>query len=376
MPSTSHLLRLVAQIYDAAADQRLWPGVVTGLTQAVGGYSAALELRDLARLTTAVTASYNVPNIQAYQEQFGGPKNILIQRGAPQLLEGRCVTSDMLCPASDLLSSDFYNEFLRPQDMFHVMGGIIIRQQSRSAIVSMTRPRRVRNFGVVEREFLHKLLPHLKRALQFHTRMALMESERENMASVLDGVPFGIVFISAERKLAYVNSTAEQFLSTSDGISLSRNGIEIRDPHCAAEFRRLLTGALQTAQGKGLESGGALRVVRPSGARDYWMLVCPSTTGVDLDGQVGAVVFITDPDKVHECPAEILAQIFGLTPAESRLMRTLAEGGTLSEVADQLGISRNTAHVQLMAIYQKTGTRRQTDLLRLVFSAPRAIKKR
>ena len=61
----------------------------------------------------------------------------------------------------------------------------------------------------------------------------------------------------------------------------------------------------------------------------------------------------------------MLVQLFGLTPAEALLASELARGFSLDEAARHLGISRNTARVHLQAIFTKTRTTRQAELLQL-----------
>lgn len=55
-------------------------------------------------------------------------------------------------------------------------------------------------------------------------------------------------------------------------------------------------------------------------------------------------------------------QMFGLTPAEARLARAVAEGIRPEEYAGEAGVSVATAHTQLCVIFQKTGTDRQDGL--------------
>ena len=57
---------------------------------------------------------------------------------------------------------------------------------------------------------------------------------------------------------------------------------------------------------------------------------------------------------------------FGLTVAEGRLLETLFEGCSVPQAASRLGVARSTARTHLQRIFDKTGARRQGDLLRIV----------
>ena len=50
-------------------------------------------------------------------------------------------------------------------------------------------------------------------------------------------------------------------------------------------------------------------------------------------------------------------------------MMLLVQGMTISEAAEALGISIPTAKTHLARLFDKTGTSRQTDLVRLAMSA-------
>ena len=99
------------------------------------------------------------------------------------------------------------------------------------------------------------------------------------------------------------------------------------------------------------------------------LMISPAR-GLDLDKDcvVRAIVFVTDPaERVRPLP-ETLQQRYELTPAECRLAMLLADGRTLSQIAEMLGVSRNTLKSQLASTYSKTGTSRQSDLVRILLN--------
>lgn len=61
-----------------------------------------------------------------------------------------------------------------------------------------------------------------------------------------------------------------------------------------------------------------------------------------------------------------LKSVFGLTASEILLTLRLFGGETLREASQMLGISYETARTKLKFIFQKTGTRRQAELILLL----------
>src|SRR4051812_24609566 len=63
---------------------------------------------------------------------------------------------------------------------------------------------------------------------------------------------------------------------------------------------------------------------------------------------------------------ELLRKYFGLTAAEARLAVRLASGDTLTTAASESTVARETAHNQLKAVFAKTNTHRQSELVALL----------
>jgi DNA-binding CsgD family transcriptional regulator len=65
-------------------------------------------------------------------------------------------------------------------------------------------------------------------------------------------------------------------------------------------------------------------------------------------------------------PAAILAKTFRLTPSEAKLACIIARGASTQIAARELSISPDTARNQLKAVFAKTDTHRQSELVALL----------
>ena len=86
------------------------------------------------------------------------------------------------------------------------------------------------------------------------------------------------------------------------------------------------------------------------------------------------MIFITDPEAQTTTPTEMLERLYGLTPAEAKLAALLAHGKSVTEAADELHITQNTARTHLKHIFQKTGVKRQSELVKLILNSPVVLK--
>lgn len=62
----------------------------------------------------------------------------------------------------------------------------------------------------------------------------------------------------------------------------------------------------------------------------------------------------------------VLAELFGLTPAEGRLAAMLVNGKSVIECAEELGIRVSTVREQLSNLFAKTRTSRQPELVSML----------
>lgn len=68
--------------------------------------------------------------------------------------------------------------------------------------------------------------------------------------------------------------------------------------------------------------------------------------------------------------ARQLMELFGLSAAEARLARSICHGESVEDYARDQGVRLPTVRTQLSSVFNKTGCRRQSDLVRLISSIP------
>jgi len=90
------------------------------------------------------------------------------------------------------------------------------------------------------------------------------------------------------------------------------------------------------------------------------------------NGQVAALVYVSDPAQQPNSCGTLLRQLYGLSPAECRLADLLHQGLEVREAAGCLKTTLETARFHLKRVLAKTGARRQTELMRLMMTLPRS----
>ena len=129
----------------------------------------------------------------------------------------------------------------------------------------------------------------------------------------------------------------------------------------------------QVRGGGGRPVGGALQLYRPSGKRPLQLAVSPlSDQGGQLvgsDAGATAMCLISGHERQMTDAGQLLPQLYGLTPSETRLATGFIDGLSITEFAATNGISTNTAKTQLAGLFAKTGTHRQAELVAMLHAA-------
>jgi DNA-binding CsgD family transcriptional regulator len=96
----------------------------------------------------------------------------------------------------------------------------------------------------------------------------------------------------------------------------------------------------------------------------------PLTSGARRRAGIGltaaAALFIRKTAPVASARPEVIAAAFKLTPTELRVLLAIVELGSVPEVAAALGIAGTTVRWHVGRLFEKTGAKRQADLIKLV----------
>lgn len=213
-----------------------------------------------------------------------------------------------------------------------------------------------------DRALVASLAPFLPQAALLHERLAGANA----LTSLLDHLRMGVILLDDQGQISYANRSAAELLGVEPGLSNVGGGSERRDARTEALFRTVRSDE---------DDAGVYR--HPADGRALQMLESKLDWPDDLSisgRRFRTALFIGDPKHWTGDPFANLGQLYGLTPAESRLAWLLVGDRTLSEAAVQLGIKLSTARTVLKRVLAKTGTRRQASLVRLLLSGPAQLR--
>jgi DNA-binding CsgD family transcriptional regulator len=369
---STDLSALIALIYDSALDAAAWPRFLDAFANATGATSAALLHHDVSDPRGAVSASIGISpeSLRLYAQHFGEVDPwVATARAKGTLLPGIVHVGEELVPRSELVRTEYYNDFGRPYAMTRVLSAALRRDESVVSSVSLLRDDAHRPFHRRESALLELLIPHLQRALEVHRRLMAVELLNEGLTGALHRLPTGVLIVRADARIVLCNRAAEKTLAERDGLSHLNGKLVAASSSHDRELRRLVAGAAGTTAGRDHSSGGILALVRPSLRRPLLLMVSPlSLARVPPyeDLREMAAVFVTDMECIRAPEASILKSLWDLTPAEAEIAIGLASGASLREVAKRRGIAVETARWHLKHILEKSQASNQVELARMM----------
>jgi DNA-binding CsgD family transcriptional regulator len=273
-------------------------------------------------------------------------------------------------PRRFFLRSRFHREWMRPQGLRHCVAGLLERSAHAVAGLGVMRREGSRPFGEADVELLRRLAPHVQRALRLLAVRGLSGVEREAAQRIGDALRLGALFVAGSGQILGASRRAAALLEAPSGPHLKDGKLVARTPAETRAFRELIAAATRAAPKPAV--GGALALSRPGDRPPLLVLVSP-LRGEQADPAWTvppvAIVILRAPEDVPVPSQAELRSLFALTPAEARVACLLPER-TVEEIARDLGVRVATVRSHVQRLLAKTGTRRQSELVRLLVSGP------
>jgi DNA-binding CsgD family transcriptional regulator len=270
--------------------------------------------------------------------------------------------------------TEIFNEWYKPQGAEALMRTNLLIEGPVSTVVTVGRRYSEGDFDTSEIRLFAALIPHLQRAVQLQLRLAGVEGPPTGTAEMLNRLVQGVLLVDAGARVIFANRAAERMLRAGSGVFLGRDGLRAETAGDTRLLRQIIADCAEPRDELG-GAGGRVRLSREDRA-PLTVLVIPHRTRLAWIDIVRprATLFITDPEEAAIVRRESLRQDFGLTPAEAGFAREVLKADGLQAAADRLGISLTTARTHLAHVFDKTGTRRQAELVRVILQSQPAIR--
>lgn len=278
---------------------------------------------------------------------------------------GETMACHELFDADHVQGSEFHNDFPHRFGFRYAAGCRLLEEDGKSAVVGMQRPAQHEPSKMRERELIAAARPHLARAFRVRRTLGQAQDCAARRQAMLDRLTAAALLVDADGAVLEQNLAAERVLRANDGLVLRHRRLAARIPAETTRLLHLIKDAVAGAVRRG--AGGGACCLSRTDASFYAVMIAP--VGVKMQSGCGtpaALVLIADPHQRPLTSEQTLRTLYGLTAAEARTARALLAGHEPREIADQLGVGLATVRTHLHHVYDKTGTSRQADLVRLL----------
>jgi DNA-binding CsgD family transcriptional regulator len=368
MGSEAELLsQIVGDIYDAALDPMLWCGALERIMGFVGGQSVGLGSidsvsRDLAaHYTFGCDPHYLQLHVDTYMRL--DPTSTMFFFAPEQV-----VSIPDLMPYEEYLDTRFYREWAQPQGWVDSANAVLDKSVTSFALLSVYRHAATGLVDDLMRRRMQLIVPHVRRAVMIGKAIDLRTAKTEVLAETFDGLSAAMFLVDADGRIVHANISGHDMLGGGQILHSAQDVLTAADPQAA----RMLRGVIAAAGGGDAAGGaGGIAIALSTSPEQRWLAhILPLTSGARRRAGIAysavAAVFVRKASLDTPSLMETIAKLYKLTPSELRVFTAIVDVGGVSAVAEALGISEATVKTHLQRLFEKTGVRRQTDLVKMV----------
>ncbi len=363
MASADRCTGTLLRLYDAAVSPDLWPQVLQDLARSVDAVGCCIAIDNVRETLIAPAMS---PELAEPLEDFinGGwyTQDLRGRRGWPLLKAGRRVLIEHdVSTEEERLRGCYHNEWLRPWDLpwwsaigvpcgESLYGFALLRNSQQGA------------FTPEEAAELENWRPHLTRALALAQLVA--DRQAESVLGTLEHLGCAGFLLNVGGRVSRMNAAAEDLLRGE--LELRHGNLRAIDQQNDAALQKLIAAVLAPPFPSTAADEEPIAIAREG--RSVLMVEALPTAGLLGELFVGAraLLLVKDLRRRLAPSEERLRGLLRLTGAEAAVAATIGSGCDVREAADSLAIAAGTARNHLKAIFSKTGTRRQSELVALI----------
>jgi DNA-binding CsgD family transcriptional regulator len=362
--STAELSDVVGAIYDCALDPTLWPDAIREVCRVCDFAAGTIDVSDLSSGVMLLHQQWNYDDALETAKRYGADV-AQFWANVPNL-----ATRPLDEPVSvmrvfpKMMETRYYHEWVRPRGYIDAVCLMVMRERDRLGALSLSRHESAGHAADQDLQALQLLAPHVRRAVAIGGVLHMRALKIGTIERALDAVQAGVILVDADCRIIHANRAAAAMLAKGAPVQTANGELRTYLPQTTAALKKAVAVAAEPSIGG---FGIGIPLPQPDGEPAH-IHVLPLMTGETrsrLAPRAAAALFVTEREAGTGLPAEAIAAVFGLTPAEIRTVERLLAGRSAIEIAGDLGLAVPTVRTHLANIYAKTGAERQADVIRL-----------
>jgi DNA-binding CsgD family transcriptional regulator len=210
-------------------------------------------------------------------------------------------------------------------------------------------------------ELARLLSPHIKRAVEISGVIGRQKVEASTLRAALEALATPALIIEPNGAILFRNQAADAELASQQVLREHKGRLQ----GVTHDAMKLLAG-LSLPDARGNAKGHDAFLTDAAGR-----ILHATWAGLERAGEeIGSpmLLLLREPEAALRTPLSSAAGLYHLTTAEIQVLGQVLHGHALTDIAEILGLARSTVKTHLDAIYRKTQTNRQAELVARIMS--------
>ncbi len=347
----------IAAIHEAGAAAQQWPEALRAIMSLVGGARASLiEADPTGALVGMEQVGHDPATAAEYVKDYYAidPTRELVSITPP--LKAIAVYEVFTKAYRD---HHPYFDFARRNDIGDVAGLHCPSARNGKSLLGVQRSVKAEPYGAEQKNALELVSRHISIARRVGSQLGKAWTAAEELEAAFGAIAWAAVIVDSSGTIRHANTAAESLLRRGEGVSVRNGKLRFASPATQARCNNSVRAATAEA---GISSAHLIRLGEKTGE----LMVAPLQPHHPRAGQWQiplALVLMNSGEADANAIAWHLRQIYGLTPAEARVVSLLALGKNLRQIALATASGEPTLRTHLRSSFSKTGTRRQAELV-------------
>ena len=360
---------LIHKIYQTVTDDRVLPDIMRDFEALVGGYSSALMVASKDQYWMHQTNMD--PEITELYNDHYSDKDVWIQRAETQKLSG--VTTGLMGLADHSeFDPAYFNDILQASDCQDCLSTFLFGSARETmGFFSIYRSLSRDPFQRADVELMETYAGHLKHAFGLRSEFKSLSADVVKLQDALSQINGPVMFLGEGGVLAWANPQADAELARQSVIKIQSGRLCAVNSHFAANLAAAIRSVFQTKTAATLpicvgDDGTPCMMYLTLLSADVSETASEFTTMRPNSTMIMAK--LKTPPEVSAQSKAALQSHYGLTGRQVDVALRLADGDTIADIAAGELLSVGTVRNHVKAIFEKTGTSRQAELVKLILT--------
>ena len=367
--SQERVSELIGRIYDCVLEPQSWASALEEIRMEFGFANAVLAVNAVTGAADFYAHTrISLEDLKLSSERHG--TETIAMWGGERIQHyalGEPIVLSRLQPREVLRATRWYQEWARPRGLADALTIRVTNDPLTYGNVTLGQADDdVRDDQI---DNMRLLAPHLRRAVTISNVLNVQAAEVASLAAIIDALQVAVVLVDAHCGMVYANPPARAMFARDEPVQLRNGFVTV----AAVLVRDALLSAVKQAahdETRLSERGLGIPVKRASGdpAVIHILPMRRGTRRGALAQKAVAALFVVPALTPAQMPRDALVLLYDMTPAEVRVCEMIIRGVPPGEIAVTLGVSINTIRSHLAHVFEKTNTKGQVDLVKLIAS--------